>query len=256
MIITIYSWNVNGIRAAERKGFVDWLKTEPGQIVAVQETKAWPEQLSKNLLEPDGYQSFWTQAEKKGYSGVALYSQFEPIQTVHGLGDTELDHDGRTVIAEYETFVVMNHYFPNGGRGPEHIDRKLRFYTKFLDVADSYRKKGKSVIAVGDVNTAFSEIDLARPKENVRNTGFLPQEREALGEFFSRGYIDTFRMLHPEDVKYTWWDQKSKARERNVGWRIDYCFVSEDLKDKVISADIHDDIIGSDHCPISVTIDL
>ena len=252
----IYSWNVNGIRAAERKGFTDWLDTQPGDVICVQETKAWPEQLSKKLLEPEHYQSYWTQAERKGYSGVGMYTQYEPKNVLHGLGDKELDHDGRTVILEYKDYVIMNHYFPNGGRGEEHIDRKLRFYDKFLDKVSEYRKKGLSVIAVGDVNTAYEEIDLARPKENAKNTGFLPREREALGKFFDRGLIDTFRLLHPDTVKYSWWDLKSRARERNVGWRIDYCFVSEDLKDEVLEAEIHDQIEGSDHAPISLTLDI
>ena len=252
----IISWNVNGIRAAEKKGFVDWLAASGADVMAVQETKAHPQQLSAALLSPPGYHAQWASAEKKGYSGVGTYLHTEPIKTVAGLGEARFDTEGRTLISELEPFVFFNIYFPNGGRGPEWVAHKLAFYRRFLDVACGYIKKGRSVVMVGDVNTAFAEIDLARPKENVKTSGFLPEERAGLAEFFEMGLVDTFRLLHPTAVKYSWWDMVTRARERNVGWRLDYVLVSADLKDKVVSADIHDDVLGSDHCPVSVRLEL
>jgi exodeoxyribonuclease III len=255
-LIKLYSWNVNGIRAAEKKGFLDWLANTGADAVAVQETKAHPDQLSEKLLKPTGYTSHFASAEKKGYSGVATYSKATPRNAIVGLGDAQFDSDGRAVITEYDQFVLFNIYFPNGGRGPEYVTHKLAFYRYFLQVVDKYRKQGKSVIATGDVNTSYAEIDIARPKENANKSGFMPVEREVMGEFFAAGLIDTFRLLHPTDVKYTWWDQVTRARDRNIGWRLDYFFVSSDLKDKIVSAEIHDDVLGSDHCPISLVIDL
>jgi exodeoxyribonuclease-3 len=247
---------VNGIRAAEKKDFLDWLKRSQGDIVAVQETKARPEQLSAALLNPPGYHADWCSAEKKGYSGVATYSKMRPARVLTGLSDARFDHEGRVLISEFEPFVFFNIYFPNGGRGPEWVKHKLAFYRRFLDVARDYVQAGRSVVVTGDVNTAYAEIDLARPKENVKTSGFMPEERAALGEFFEAGLIDTFRRLHPDAVKYTWWDMVTRARARNVGWRLDYFFVSTDLKDRVVAANIYDEVMGSDHCPISLTLDL
>jgi exodeoxyribonuclease-3 len=256
MTIKLYSWNVNGIRAAEKKNFLGWLGSCGGDVIGAQETKASPEQLSEALLKPSGYQSHWASAEKKGYSGVVTYSKLAP-KTVHvGLGDKKFDTDGRTLIHEFEDFVFFNIYFPNGGRGPEWVDHKIAFYRFFLERAKGYMKRGRSVVLTGDVNTSYAEIDIARPKDNLKKSGFMPIEREAMGEFFAAGLIDTFRLLHPTDVKYTWWDQLSKARDRNIGWRLDYFLVSPDLKSKIVAAEIHDDVMGSDHCPISLTLDL
>jgi exodeoxyribonuclease-3 len=251
----LYSWNVNGIRAAEKKGFLDWLAQSGGHIVAVQETKAHPDQLSAALLKPNGYRADWSSAEKKGYSGVGTYSKQAPVSIRTGFDDARFDKDGRILISDFERFVFFNIYFPNGGRGPEWVQHKLEFYTRFLEVVADYTQQGRSVIVTGDVNTAYAEIDLARPKENVKQSGFMPEEREALGEFFAAGLIDTFRYLHPDEVKYSWWNQVTRARERNVGWRLDYFFVTPDLKDRIVAADIHMDVMGSDHCPISLTLD-
>lgn len=252
--IKLYSWNVNGIRAAEKKGFVDWLATSKGDIVAVQETKAQPDQLSAVLLNPPGYRADWSSAEKKGYSGVGTYSKQSPANIVKGLDDKRFDSDGRVLISEFDRFVLFNVYFPNGGRGPEWVIHKLEFYRRFLKVVARYVKAGQPVVATGDVNTAYAEIDLARPKENSKQSGFLPEEREALGEFFEAGLIDTFRLLHPKTIKYSWWDMRTRARDRDLGWRLDYFFVTPDLKDNVAAADIHTDVMGSDHCPISLTL--
>lgn len=160
------------------------------------------------------------------------------------------------LIHEFDPFVFFNIYFPNGGRGPEWVQHKLRFYARFLEVAQGYMRAGRPVIVTGDVNTAFAEIDLARPKENVKKSGFMPEERAAMGAFFDAGLVDTYRMLNPDSQKYTWWDQVTRSRERNVGWRIDYFLISQDLKDRVAAAEIHDDVMGSDHCPISLTLTL
>jgi exodeoxyribonuclease-3 len=255
-LIKLFSWNVNGIRAAEKKGFVDWLASTDADVVGIQETKASPDQLSDKLLKPDGYQSHFASAEKKGYSGVVVYTKLPAQRVQAGLGDKRFDVDGRTVICEFEKFVFFNIYFPNGGRGPEYVKHKLDFYRYFLKVAQGYMKKGRSVVVTGDVNTSYAEIDIARPKENVNKSGFMPIEREAMGEFFAAGLIDTFRWLHPDDVKYTWWDQVTRSRERNVGWRLDYFFVSPDLKGKIAAAEIHTDVLGSDHCPISLSLEV
>jgi exodeoxyribonuclease III len=252
----LLSWNVNGIRAAEKKGFLDWLGATGADLVAVQETKAQPDQVSSALMDPPGYQSAWSSAEKKGYSGTCTYFHNPPGKTIEGLGEARFDTEGRTLIHEFDDFVFFNIYFPNGGRGPEWVQHKLAFYKRFLVIAKAYMKKGRSVVATGDFNTAYAEIDLARPKENVNHSGFMPEERVGLGEFFEIGLIDTFRHLHPDTVKYSWWDQVSRARERGVGWRLDYFMVSPDLKDKISTADIHEDVMGSDHCPISLSLDL
>lgn len=252
--IKLYSWNVNGIRAAEKKGFLDWMRGANADVVCVQETKAHPEQLSADILNPLGYYSAFASAEKKGYSGVATFSKVQPNKSVIGLGDAKFDHEGRTVISEFERFVLFNIYFPNGGRGPEWVQHKLAFYKKFLEVANGYMQAGRSVVVTGDVNTAFAEIDLARPKENQKTSGFLPEERAGLAEFFTHGLSDTFRELNPSTAKYSWWDQRTGARANNIGWRIDYFFVSPDLKPNVQQAEIHSDVLGSDHCPISLTL--
>lgn len=252
----LISWNVNGIRAAEKKGFVSWLEGCGADLVAIQETKAHPDQLSGSILNPAGYESTWNWAERKGYSGTGTYSRLAPLNVIRGFNDSRFDNEGRVLIHEFEPFVFFNIYFPNGGRGPEWVAHKLAFYRKFLEVVKGYMQAKQAVVMTGDVNTAYAEIDIARPKENVKTSGFMPEEREALGEFFELGLIDTFRLLHPDTVKYTWWDMVTRARDRNVGWRLDYFMVSPDLKDHIIAAEIHNEIMGSDHCPISLVLSL
>ncbi len=256
MDMKLVSWNVNGIRAAEKKGFLDWLTASQADLVAVQETKASPEQLSDALLNPAGYEAAWNSAEKKGYSGTVIYSRQKPERTITGLNEAKFDTEGRVLIQEFESFVFFNIYFPNGGRGPEWVAHKLAFYRRFIDVARGYMLAGQPVVVCGDFNTAYAEIDLARPKENINHSGFMPEERVALGEVFEAGLVDTFRHLHPETVKYSWWDMVSRARERNVGWRLDYFLVTTDLVSHIAAADIHDDVPGSDHCPVSLVLSL
>lgn len=252
----LISWNVNGIRAAEKKGFLEWLGVCGADLVAVQETKAHPEQLSEGLLKPAGYEAAWNSAEKKGYSGTVTYSKHSPVKVLTGMNESRFDTEGRVLIHEFEPIVFFNIYFPNGGRGAEWVEHKLAFYRRFLEIAHGYMQTGRPIVVTGDFNTAYAEIDLARPKENVAHSGFMPEERQGLGEFFEAGLIDTFRYLHPDTVKYSWWDQVTRARERNVGWRLDYFLVSADLKERIVAADIHEEVMGSDHCPVSLVLSL
>jgi exodeoxyribonuclease III len=254
--LKLFSWNVNGIRACEKKSFLQWLGACDADIVMLQETKASPEQLSAALREPPGYQAEWCAAEKKGYSGVATYSRTRPLSVSRGLGDARFDADGRVLVCEFPELVAYNIYFPNGGRGPEWVTHKLAFYRRFLEVVGLRIAAGERVVVVGDVNTAYAEIDLARPRENRMTSGFLPEERAGMGEFFAAGLIDTFRYLRPTEAKYSWWHQITNARARNIGWRLDYIFVSPNLRDQIVDADIHTDIQGSDHCPVSLTLAL
>lgn len=250
----LISWNVNGIRAVKGKGFLDWLYGESPDIVSLQETKAQPEQLDAELTEPQGYHVYWNFPERKGYSGVALYTKEEPLSIRHDLGEAGLDLEGRVIIAEYPGFTLFNVYFPNGKQSQERLNYKMAFYDVFLDYADSLKNAGKKLVICGDVNTAHKEIDLARPKENSTVSGFLPEEREWIDKFVAHGYVDTLRQFNKEPEQYTWWDLKSRARERNVGWRIDYFFVSENLLPAVTNAFIMADVTGSDHCPIGITL--
>ncbi|MBN2038598.1 MAG: exodeoxyribonuclease III [Spirochaetes bacterium] len=250
----ILSWNVNGIRAVHKKGALEPVfKTSP-DILCIQETKAEESQLVKEIRNIEGYNSYFSSAEKKGYSGVCIYSREEPAKVDTGFGIDEFDSEGRILIAYYQNFVLFNIYFPNGKASKARLDYKMNFYTAFLGKAEEIRKSGNSIIVCGDVNTAHTEIDLARPKENENSSGFLPGERAWIDEFISHGYIDTFRIFEKEGGHYSWWDYKTKARERNIGWRIDYFFVSDDMKKKVKSAFILHNIMGSDHCPVGIEI--
>jgi len=253
--LRLLSWNVNGIRAAYKKGFVNWFVKENPDILCLQETKAHPEQLTDDLLNVNGYKSYFSSSiVKKGYSGVAIYTKQEPAKVEHGFGIPKFDDEGRIIVAEYKSFMLINIYYPNGKMSPERLQYKMDFYDAFLEYADKLVKKGKNLVICGDVNTAHKEIDLARPKENEKVSGFLPIEREWMDKFFSHGYVDTFRMFNDQPEQYTWWDQQSRARERNVGWRIDYFFVSENFQKNVKNAFILPDVMGSDHCPVGVEI--
>ncbi len=253
----IISWNVNGIRAVYKKGFLDWFKKENPDILCIQETKAHPEQLPDDLLNVAGYKSYFSSSiVKKGYSGVAIYSKQEPIKVEHGFGIPKFDDEGRIIIADYKKFVIMNIYYPNGKASDERLKYKMDFYDTFLNFANDLKSKGKKLVICGDVNTAHKEIDIARPKENENVSGFLKIEREWIDKFVSHDYIDTFRMFNQEPEQYTWWDLVTRARERNVGWRIDYFFISENFKKNLVNAFILPDVMGSDHCPIGITIDM
>lgn len=250
------SWNVNGLRSLEKNKYWEtFLRTTKPDIFGLQETKASPEQLSELLLSPPGYSAFFSSSVvKKGYSGVALYSKVEPLSLHYGMGIPEFDQEGRLIAGEFEDFWFVNAYFPNGGQGPARLDYKMRFYDAFLLFVEKLKVQ-KPVIFCGDVNTAHEEIDLARPKENQKTTGFLPEERAWIDEVVDAGYIDSFRRKHPNQRDaYSYWDLFTRARDRNVGWRIDYIFVSREFAFRIKKAEIHSDIFGSDHCPVSITL--
>lgn len=254
--VTLLSWNVNGIRAVHKKGFLEWLAQANPDIVGLQETRAEAHQLPAELARPAGYHTWWHSAkQKKGYSGTALFSKIEPLSVQFGLGIAEFDQEGRTIIAEYPQFVLLNCYFPNGSRDHSRVPFKMAFYDAFLARCDAFRAQGRPVVFCGDVNTSHREIDLANPKSNQNTTGFLPEERAWLDKVIEAGYIDTFRYLHPElPGQYTWWSVVTRARERNVGWRLDYFFVSPELLPQLQNAFILPDVTGSDHCPVGLQL--
>ena len=248
----LISWNVNGLRAIYKKGnFGEILKTGP-DILCLQETKVEAKQLDPELRNPDGYFSYFTHSKmRKGYSGVAVYTKIKPDKVEEGMGIEKMDQEGRLLVLYYPDFVLLNGYFPNGGGGPERLKYKLDFYDAFLNLIEKLRTSGKKIIICGDINTAHEAVDLARPKENEKNTGFLPEERAWIDELVNHGYIDIFRHLHPHTRDaYTFWDSKSRARDRNVGWRLDYFFISPDLLPRVKSTSLMSAFPGSDHCPI------
>ena len=252
--IEILGWNVNGIRAVKGKGFLDWLYRESPGIISLQETKAHLEQLDADLKEPQGYYTYWNYPERKGYSGVATFSREKPLSVQYDFGDAALEIEGRVIIAEYPEFTLINIYFPNGKKDESRLKYKMDFYEVFLQFADARKAEGKRLVICGDLNTAHNEIDLARPKENAKVSGFLPEERAWMDKLVAHGYVDTFRHFHKEPEQYTWWDLKSGARERNVGWRLDYFFVSENLLPSVSKAFIMPEVTGSDHCPVGIIL--
>lgn len=252
----LLSWNVNGYRAALKKGFRDFLLGSGADIVGLQEVKSCPEQLSPGDTDFKGYKCSWNCAERKGYSGVAAFYRREPLAVTNGFGEERFDREGRVITLEYPEFYLLNVYFPNGGQGPERLKYKLEFYEAFLDHIERLRKGTKAVVFCGDVNTAHNEIDLARPKENVDNSGFMPVERAWLDKITGKGWVDTFRDRHPEPGRYSWWDYKTRARERNVGWRIDYFFINKEKASLVKDAFILPEVQGSDHCPVGLELAL
>jgi exodeoxyribonuclease-3 len=255
--LKLISWNVNGLRAVHSKGiFLPWLAEAQPDILGLQEVKAAPDQLPADLMAPLGYRTYWAASTvKKGYSGVALYTRHEPQCVRLGLGIPEYDQEGRTIIAEYPDFVFITAYFPNGSRDHSRVPFKMAYKAAFLAVLEAYRAQGRPVIFCGDVNTSHQPIDLARPKQNANTTGFLPQERAWLDQVLgSAGYIDTFRHLYPDSVRYTWWSQATNARSKNIGWRLDYFIISPDLLNQVEDALIYDDVYGSDHCPVGLVL--
>lgn len=257
----IISWNTNGIRATIKNGdFEPIFKKYKPDIMCFQETKCNPNQLPEEILSYKDYASYFSfPVLKKGYSGVAIYTKIMPDKVEYGIGLSEIEDEGRIVILYFEKpiikgikkLMIINGYFPNGGAGPARLEYKLRFYDAFLKFINKKRKQGYEIIFTGDINTAHNEIDLARPKANEKNTGFLPIERAWLDKVIKNDYIDTFRHLHPDKKDmYTYWDQKTASRDRNVGWRIDYFFISKDLIKSVSKSYMLTDYMGSDHCPL------
>ena len=256
----IVSWNVNGIRAVEKRGFVDWLVKDNPDILCLNETKADPGQLSPSLLNPPvkgtPYSSFWASAKKRGYSGVAIYTKEKP-DDVHFLGKEEFDNEGRVLIAEYKKFSLIAAYFPNSQDERRRIDYKLSFNDAMLKLCNSYVKKGRHFLLCGDLNVAHTPIDIARPKANENHAGYLPEERAWMDKFIQAGHVDTFRHFHPGEAgHYTWWSYFGSAREKNVGWRLDYHCVDREFLPRVKSSVIRKEVEGSDHCPVEIEIDI
>lgn len=251
----ICTWNVNGYRAAWGKGFPDWLQRESPDILCLQEIKVKPEQLTEEQKNMPGYSVIWNPAARPGYSGVATFFKQLPQEIGKGLGIEKFDSEGRVITSRQDGFTLFNIYFPNGQRGKDRVDYKLEFYADLFDIYRQMVGSGEEVIITGDFNTAHTEIDLARPKENQETSGFLPEERAWIDRYLEAGMVDVFRYLYPEKVQYTWWTYFFNSRSRNVGWRIDYFLVSPGLIRRVKEVVIHDDVNGSDHCPVSLYID-
>lgn len=256
----IVCWNVNGIRAVEKKGFVEWLSNDSPDVLCVNETKAEPGQLSPQLVNPETngkpYYSYWACAKKAGYSGVAIYSKTQPLD-VRFMGASEFDDEGRVLVADYKDFTLITAYFPNSQREGKRLDYKLAFCDKMMRLCNSIVKKGQHFLLCGDYNIAHKPIDLARPKDNEGNAGYLPEERAWMDKFTKAGYVDTFRHFHPEETgQYTWWSYRANVREKNIGWRIDYHCVDGAFLPKVKSSVIRPEVTGADHCPIEIELDV
>jgi exodeoxyribonuclease-3 len=257
--LKLISWNVNGLRAAMKKDFLGSFQKLDADVVAVQETKLQQAQMAEDMSRIPTYESYWSHCEgKKGYSGVGTYSRVAPTGVRYGIGEKRFDAEGRIIEMDFGSFLFFNVYFPNGQMSEERLQYKLDFYEKFFEYADACRRSGKSLIICGDYNTAHNEIDLANPKSNANTSGFLRIERDWIDRIVARDYVDTFRHFHPDTVKYSWWTYRFKARERNIGWRIDYFFVTRDLiqKGRIKDAFIDNDIHGSDHCPVGLVVDV
>jgi exodeoxyribonuclease-3 len=251
----LISWNVNGIRAAVRKGFWSWLADDGADIVCLQETRIQPEQLTAKMRQPPGYQAHWHAGERKGYSGVATFCRETPLAVQEGFGQPRFDIEGRVLLTQHPAFTLINAYFPSGQRGHDRVAFKLDFYEALLAYCHELRARGQHLIVCGDYNTAHQPIDLARPKQNQKTSGFLPEERAALSRWLDQGFVDVFRHLQPETEAYTWWTYRANARARNVGWRIDYFLVDEALLPRVRAARIQGEVLGSDHCPVELELD-
>jgi exodeoxyribonuclease III len=254
--MNITTWNINGIRAAMQKGIDGWIKELSPDILCFQEIKAKPEQFDPSVFESMGYRCLWNSAERPGYSGVGTLLKKQPNTIQYGLGDLKFDREGRVIWLSYSDFELFNIYFPNGGRSLERVPFKLEFYELLLKLCDSLHKKNKAIIITGDINTAHNEIDLKNPKANQKNTGFLPEERIWIDYYLQHGFVDIYRLLYPDRVQYTWWTYRMNARQRGVGWRLDYFLISQNLKGKVRDVIIHEDVRGSDHCPVTLQLNI
>ncbi len=252
----ITAWNVNGLRAALNKGVWEWIRTDAPDVLCLQEIKARPDQLSQeNHSLFTTHSVYWHPAARPGYSGVATFSNHTPLSVDYGIGRDEFDHEGRVIRTKFENFTLFNVYFPSGQRGHDRVEFKLDFYAHLLGILDGFHKNGENVIVCGDFNTAHNDIDLRHPKANKNTSGFLPEERAWIDTYLSHNLVDIYRLLFPDRVEYTWWTYLLKARERNTGWRLDYFLISEPLVPMVREVRIHSEILGSDHCPVSLVID-
>lgn len=252
----IFSWNLNGIRAAVKNGFFEWLEQEKPDVLLLQEVRCAREDLQPEWLAPLGYTSFWHPAVKKGYSGVAIYSRLpiDEASVVYGIGADEFDSEGRFLAVTVGKLILASAYFPNSQRDTLRLPYKLDFCHAIATFLEKKRKQGFEVVLGGDFNIAHTELDLANPKQNEKNAGYLPEERAWMSEFIQAGYVDTFRMFEKGSGHYTWWSQRAGVRERNIGWRLDYHFITPGLVKDVLSAAIHPAVKGSDHCPVSLEL--
>ncbi len=256
--IKLISWNVNGLRAVLKKDFFGAVKRVDPDILMLQETKLQEDQRTHEMISIPSFESFWNYSVKKGYSGVAAYSKISPAKVITNFQTPRFDGEGRVIQMDFDAFTLFNIYFPNGQMSDDRLAYKLDFYDWFLEYAQGLRDEGKSLIITGDFNTAHNEIDLKNPKPNSKRSGFLRIERDVLDKMVKMGYVDTFRYFHPETIKYSWWSYRFSARKNNAGWRIDYFFVTQDLIDKgvVKEAFIDNEILGSDHCPVGLVIEI
>jgi len=251
----IITWNVNGLRAALSKGIMEWLLNQDPDVICLQEIKTRPDQLTEEQGDIPGFQMFWNPAERPGYSGVASLYREGVLDVQLGMGEPRFDNEGRVIYSRHPDFLLYNIYFPNGQRDQERLDYKLDFYSHLLDNCDTLHARDESIVLCGDFNTAHCEIDLRNPKENVNNSGFLPEERVWIDRYLDHGFVDIYRLLYPDRVQYTWWTYRFAARQRNIGWRLDYFLISKSLVPRVRDVIIHDDVLGSDHCPVTLLID-
>jgi exodeoxyribonuclease-3 len=252
--VKIITWNVNGVRAALKKGALDWVWDQDPDLLCLQEVKARPEQLSESQTGTLRLPYIWNPAERLGYSGVATFYKNPPTDYQMGMGEAKFDMEGRVISTLHADFRLFNIYFPSGTRGHERVEYKLEFYSYLLDICNALHAKGENIIITGDFNTAHQPIDLRNPKTNQKTSGFLPEEREWVQRFLDHGFVDIYRRLYPERVQYTWWTNILNARERGVGWRIDYFLVSEALVERVRAVTIHEAVLGSDHCPVELIL--
>lgn len=250
----ITTWNVNGYRAVLRKEALNWVKEIDPDVLCLQETKLQLDQISDKEASIEGYEAVWNSAERKGYSGVVTFHKEQPVDSGTGFGVDKFDSEGRVIRSRYEDFYLYNIYFPNGGQDNKRVPYKLEFYQELLNICDDLHAKGEKIIITGDFNTAHNEIDLANPKANEKNTGFLPEEREWIDKYLAHDFVDAYRELYPERIQYTWWTYRYNARENNIGWRLDYFLVSKDLMARVDDVIVHNEIMGSDHCPVSLLL--
>lgn len=251
----IITWNVNGLRAALKKGVKEWILETSPDVICLQETRVLPdEQLTAKERETPGYDVIWNPAEKKGYSGVATWTKEPPLDFSLGFGEPRFDVEGRVIRTKHPDFYLYNIYFPNGQRGHDRVAYKLEFYEHLLEICDQLHETGENIIITGDFNTAHNEIDLKNDKSNHKTSGFLPEERAMIDKYLAHGFVDPFREFYPDKEQYSWWSFRGNARSRNVGWRIDYFLVSEAFLPRVKDVVIHDDVLGSDHCPVELQI--
>lgn len=255
----ITTWNVNGLRAALGKGALDWLDQHQPDVLCLQEVRAQPDQIAENhrqALDERFPHAAWNPAARHGYSGVATFCRRPPVEIWLGLGDDRFDSEGRVIVSRFPGFLLYNIYFPNGGQDNARVPYKLDFYARLLEICGELHARGERIVICGDFNTAHRPIDLKNPRENEGNTGFLPEEREWIDRYLEHGFVDIYRQLYPERVQYTWWTFRMNARARNIGWRLDYFLISPQLAPQVDDVIIHDQVLGSDHCPVTLSIEI